>query len=321
MIVFISHKKSQCGIYQYGLDVYNSLKKSLNYNFVYIESDTLNDIISFINIHKKEIKCIVYNYYPTTMPWINTNIIRKFSIKQIAIIHEFNQETIDKLNNNYFDAFLVPDPTINITHPYIYKINRLVPNFIANFDTLNEDKIIIGSFGFGIKDKGFEKIIEQVNKDFNGIKREIEIRLHIPFNSIIDIDGKKHALETSNKCFNIPKNNNIKLLINHKYKTKEELLIFLYNNHLNVFLYDENKDLGISSVIDYALAVKKPIAVTKCGMFRHITNRFPFICVNNSSLIDILKLGFSPLEEICYEWNEDNFIRNFEKILNNFLFT
>ena len=313
MILFISHKKSQCGIYQYGLDVYNSLKKSLNYNFVYIESDTLNDIISFINIHKKEIKCIVYNYYPTTMPWINTNILRKFSIKQIAIIHEFNQETIDKLNNNYFDAFLIPDPTINIAHTYIYKINRLIPNFEKEI-VENNNKISIGSFGFGFKDKGFEKIIEIAKNEFKDV--EIDININMPFNTIVDIDGKNHAIKTKERCLKIIEKSKINLKITHNYMEKKDLLNFLHKNTINAFFYDTNKDMGISSVIDFALAVKKPIAITKSGMFRHIFNVTPSICIEDSNFQTIIKRGVSPFEKIYEEWSEENFIKRYEEILD-----
>jgi hypothetical protein len=77
--------------------------------------------------------------------------------------------------------------------------------------------------------------------------------------------------------------------------------------------------MGISSVIDAALAVRRPIAITKSGMFRHIFDIVPNICIEYSSFKNIIEQGVSHLEELCEKWSEEKFIENYENILKDFL--
>ena len=43
-ILFISHKKAQCGVYEFGKDIFDVLKSSAKYNFVRAECASLEDL-------------------------------------------------------------------------------------------------------------------------------------------------------------------------------------------------------------------------------------------------------------------------------------
>jgi len=58
------------------------------------------------------------------------------------------------------------------------------------------------------------------------------------------------------------------------------------------------------------------MAITKCGMFRHVYSATPSICIENSSLTRIIENGVTPLEPFYEEWTEANFILDYERILN-----
>jgi tetratricopeptide (TPR) repeat protein len=311
MVLIISHKKSQCGVYQYGVDIANSLKKSKVHDFVYAECSSQSELHEAIVRYNP--KVIIYNYHPATMPWLDGCITRHYHICQLSIIHEVTQENADNATQEVFDGFLCPDPTLKENHPYVFKTARLIPPF-CNYQNM-PDIPTIGSFGFGFSNKGFERLIDIAQKEFDSVR----IRIHMPFNDIVDINGETHAIKTAERCRRMVTNKNAELQINHSYLSKEELLEFLAGNTLNAFFYDTLNGRGISSVTDSALAVRRPIAITKSGMFRHIWNAAPSICIEDSDLKTIIRNGIAPLVPFYNDWSEANFIRRYEEIINKVL--
>ncbi|MEQ1554332.1 MAG: methyltransferase domain-containing protein, partial [Ferruginibacter sp.] len=130
-----------------------------------------------------------------------------------------------------------------------------------------------------------------------------------------DVDNE-NAKAISNNCKALIKKEGIKLELTHDFLEEKELLDFLAKNDINVFLYKDKDGRGISSVIDYALAVKKPIAVSNSPMFRHIIANNPTICITNFSLKEILKKGFQPLESVATDWDKTNILWEYERILD-----
>lgn len=310
-ILIISHKERQCGIYQYGLNVTEALRKSKRYHFVYCECNGKEELDKAIKRYNPQV--VIYNYYPATMPWLNTQITSSYSIPQLGIMHEVTQEDADNATTDMFDFHLCPDPTLIVRNPAIIKTKRLIPPYI-NMKNLPEIPTI-GSFGFGFSDKGFERIVELVQQEFD----IANINIVMPFNDIVDKGGKQHALETAKRCRSLVEKPGIKLHISHEFLTKNALLDFLAANTINVFLYDITKNKGISSTIDYALAVQRPLAINKCGMFRHIVNSTPSICIEDSNLREIISQGILPLVPFYNEWSEAAFIYDYEHIIDRIL--
>ena len=310
-ILIVNHKKTQCGIYQYGNDIAGALQKSKVYDFVYAECSSQSELNAAIKICNP--KVIIYNYYPFTMPWLNRDITKSYRIPQFTVMHEVTQEEADKATQEMFDGFLCPDPTLKENNRYVHKTARLIPQYY-NYQNL-PDIITIGSFGFGFCDKGFERLIDIAQKEFDRVR----IRIHMPFNSLADDKGTVHALNTAQRCRKTLTNKNVELQINHDYLSKEELFSFLASNTINAFFYDTNKNKGVSSVIDSALAVRRPIAITKSGMFRHVLNATPSICIEDSNFRTIINNGIAPLVPFYNDWSEAGFIKRYEEILGEIL--
>jgi len=310
-ILIISHKERQCGVYQYGLNISEALQKSQRYQFVYYECNGKDELAKAIKIIDPQV--IIYNYYPATMPWLNERITRSYSIPQLGIMHEVTQEEADNATKDMFDFYLCPDPTLIVRNPAVIKTKRLIPSYI-NMKNLPEIPTI-GSFGFGFRDKGFERIVELVHQEFD----IANINILMPFNDIVDKGGKQHALATAKRCRSLVKKPGIKLHISHDFLSKKDLLDFLAANTINVFLYDLGKSRGISSTIEYALAVQRPLAINKCGMFRHIVNTTPSICIEDSTLQEIISQGIVPLVPYYNEWSEAAFIYDYERIIDQIL--
>lgn len=332
-VLFITHKKTQCGVYEFGVNTYNVIKQSTKYNFVHIECDKINDLNDAINVHNPI--AIIYNYYPTVMSWVSSNVFFRLfknnifnnNILQIGIIHEVTQHVADsatnyrnkwiigkskKLINSLFDFYIAPDPTLLLKNPYVFKVGRLIPKYENNFAL--PQKITIGSFGFGTPNKGFENIVETVQNEFD----EAIIKLNIPFAEFGDKDGN-NAKQIAQNCKNIINKKNIELIITHEYLNNTEMLDFLAKNTCNVFMYQGASNRGISSVIEQAMAVQRPIAISNNSMFRHISTLKPSILLTENSLTNIIKNGFEPLKSLYNEWQEDTLVWEYERILESAL--
>jgi len=170
----------------------------------------------------------------------------------------------------------------------------------------------IGSFGFGTPGKGFDRLVEQVQKEFD----VANIRINLPFNDVVDKDGKAFALPTAKACRENLYKPGITLTITHEFFTEPQLLDFLAGNSLNAFLYNPAMNLGISGPGLHALAVHRPMAITRCGMFRHLLKASPSICIEDSSLKEIIANGLTPLEPFYEAWSEEAFIADYERILD-----
>jgi len=310
-ILFVSHKEQQCGVYQFGRNIAEVLVKSCKYTFVYAECSSEEEFC--LRVADVKPAAIIYNhYYTATMPWLTQKVVQKIKVPNIGIIHEVNQVIADNLDDVFFDFHIAPDPTLLLKNPLVFKTGRLVFEYVNNYAV--PDVVTIGSFGFGTAGKGFEKLIATVQNEFD----EAIIKLHIPFATFGDADGTA-AQDIAKKCKELIVKTNIKLQLSHNFLNQKELLDFLAGNSLNVFFYDENKGRGISSVIDHALAVERPVAITKSNMFRHIVSGNPSICIENSSLKQILKNGFAPLARYRRDWNAANLLWDYERIIDGVL--
>lgn len=312
-ILFVSHKDRQCGIHQYGLDTAEALRNSTNFNYYYCECDDKHELANEVKMIQPE--AIVYNYYPATMPWLNHSITRKYGTS-FGLMHEVTQDAVDKADRLLFDYHICPDPTVKLREypfDYICIIPRLIPRYPMGF--VKPEIPTIGSFGFGFNDKGFETIIEHVATEFD----EAVVRFHIP--DALDFVDKDAAMkkETIKNCQDLVRGTDIRLEITEQFLPKGKLLDFLSGNTVNAFFYDTLKHKGLSSVIDYALAVDVPIAINKCGMFRHIYNTVPSICIEDTTLKEIIANGTLPLQEYKEQWSQKNFIGTYDRLMERTL--
>ena len=306
MNVFIINNSTQnCGVYQYGKRFGSIASKSKKYNFMYHEVNSEEEFIKLYEIHKP--KAVIYNYLAGTMPWLSGRIIqtcRDQGVKQYTIVH----------NSHYdgFDYYLHQNPY----HPNVDDTNFALARPLFDYKSSNvksnDDILHIGSFGFGLTCKSIDKICELINEQLS--YRKVQINLHLTEAHFCPNADTISSIKQD--CLNAITHDNIKLNTTHKFLTNDEMLDFLSKNDLNIFFYEKYQHYnGISSTIDYALSVKKPIAICRSNMFAHIWDVHPSICVENNSLINIINNGFDPLEEKYNSWTNEQFIHTLETII------
>ena len=301
----MSHKPSMCGVYQFGLRIATALKESQKYQFVYVECGSKEEYLDTVAEHQPIAKII--NWHLLTLPWF-PSVPRTWPT--IGIMHECPQSMVDSPQTHLFDFHIAPDPTLTIRNSMVFKTGRLV----LKYDNKYPEPIIptIGSFGFSTGGKNFERIISAVEASFD----HAVIRFNLPPATFGDADGSMSRM-IYNKCKNLITKPGVSLEIGYDYLDENQVLDFLAQNSINAFLYDNMPQRGISSVIDYALSVNRPIAITKSSMFRHIS--MPSIEIEHSTLAEIHGRGPAPLQHFRESWAPENLVREYETIIENVL--
>lgn len=330
-ILFVTHKPKQCGVYEFGKNIFAIISRSSKFKFIKAECESLEELNQVISQHSPA--AVIYNYHPSVLPWLCTKVskgiyrnnLSEFTSIQIGIIHEVTQQVADtatgyrkkyilghsqKRLNSLFDFYIAADPTLLLKNPLVFKTGRLIPSYNNRYHS--DHKIIIGSFGFATPKKGFEDFVARVQEEFD----EATIRINMPAADFGDKDGTA-ARAIAQKCRELIRKPGIHLDISHNFMREDQLLDFLAANSMNVFMYQDKQGRGISSAVDNALAVRRPIAVSRCPMFRHILSARPSVCTDDNSLKIILNNGFSPLEQFVKDWTPENLIWDYERILDS----
>ncbi len=308
-ILFISRKAERCGVADYGRRVNSALQKSSLFETHWAEIETPQEYAEWYNKILPDL--VLYNYYPVILPFVTDDFIAPIRhIPHVTVYHEvgfaFHPNAIididstkeDKPEENYFTS---PRPLFEDVD-----FKDFPPNEVPT----------IGSFGFGFPDKNFPKIAELVCSQFNKAK----IRLNTPFATFGDAEGDRAKAEVE-KMKQIIANSgkDVELEVTHDFLEHEDLLNFLRQNDINVFLYDPHQTRSLSGSIDYALSVRKPIGISRSWMFRHINWVTPSIYVDERPLKDIIADGIEPLKPIYERHSNKALLEKYEYALTKIL--
>ena len=298
-VLIVNHSKENCGVYQFGKRVANLAMKSTKVNFKYVEINSMNELS--VEVANSNPTHILYNWYPVTMEWLGENYIQTHpEMKHYFLFHDGH------MRHNYdkyiFSGSIGKD--INIPPEKTVVLPRPLFNYTETYPTNTIPTI--GSFGFGGWQKGFPDITKYVAQSFS----KAIVNILMPFAYYGDRDGVE-TRKIAEHCHALNTYPGIELNIKHDFCSDEEVLTFLAGNDLNIFLYVSSNQ-GLSSVIDYALSVKRPIAIRNDSMFKHIYK--DEICVDSFSIKDIIENGTTPLQEYYNRWSQEKFIAEIEEL-------
>lgn len=313
-ILFLNHKKKQCGVYQYGLRIYNIIKFTKDINYEYYELDSVEEYNNISS--QKNYYAIIYNYHTVTMNWLNSNNIIK-NILSIVIPHE--------VPATFFNITCDIDPDAvetnihySLPRPIYENIDEILSNINysseenKNFINLhtNENLPIFGSFSFGFEFKGFDKIVKLINENYD----DAVIKFIIPTADYCPTSFQINE-NLRSKCLSLNIKSGIKLLISHAFFSNEEILKFLNNNTMNIFLYDKLDGRGISSAIDYAISINKPIGISDSYMFRNIYS--DEICLYKTSIVNCLNNSVNYCHKYLEKYSNEHLRNKFKNIFTS----
>ena len=284
-VLLINSKKKQCGAYQYALRIFDLLKCDSRFEYIEFGSES-----EFYQTDVSVYSHLILNYHPLLFPWWNPH----FHSRIYYIYHEGPVRFPVG-----HDFILDSDPTARngIPRP-IFKPKELIP-FTPN-------KIpVIGTFGFALYQKRFDEIVRLVQDQFD----EAHIRILMPFCDHTPNDPNNGAAKfLANSLYPLVYKPGVKLEIIHDFMDDDQLLTFLSSNDINMFLYVNHDIRGCSSVIDYAINVKRPLAISTDDMFRHIYD--DRICAYKRPIRDIMNdpSVMDYINSIAKKWDSDQML-------------
>jgi len=291
-VMFVNNVPDACGVKQFGLRVYDVLSKSTKFKTQLAACYNADDLIR--EGRNTDADTILYNFHSLTIPWANDEFLAQHPNKRhIAIVHEPGMVVSKRMNR------VIPQdtlPRVLSECPDTY-VDRGVP--------------VIGSFGFASWHKGFHNLILKIQNEFD----EAIFRLHVPA-SFYCYDENQSPRKIIDECHKRITKPGISIEADTDFFTETELLEWLNKNTLNAFHYEPLPyDPGISSVVDYALSARRPLAITKSPMFRHLVGATPSICMEDNSLKTIIENGLTPLYPFYDRWSVENAVKYWEDVL------
>jgi len=298
-IYFINSKEKSCGVYQYGLRIWNILKKS-DLEIFYHE---INSSEEFLKLNFENIDLIFFNFIEGgpngPFGWYNTSVMDHVSsvlkIKTASILHTTTPTDIK------FDFLIDQDPVNGFPRP-LY-------DFCKTKNTKTTDSIKVCSFGFTNTNKGFDDVVRLVNDQYDNA--EINLHLTSSFYGHNASYEKNLVIDQLNKITLKP---NVKLNITDSFISNEDLLEFISNNDIVLFGYRYGQH--ISSATDYPISANIPIGLTNMEQFVHIYK--PEIDIHLNKISDILDFNIKNnyVGSFKEKWSSENLILAFKKFLN-----
>lgn len=317
-ILFVSQVlgyKSACGIGQIGQSYANALKEHPDYDFEIFYCDDVNIIKQ--KIRDINPRAVIYNYSPISTPWVDDPSLRSYEfshIFQARFMHDINQHGVDNYDprmNAGWQFNFSSDPMI-IGNRYVFPVNRILPN-PPTVSYVENQIPVIGFHGFGFPHKGIHRIAGQVVKEFD----EAIIKLHMPFAFYGDAYGWQ-ASQRINEVQNIIKSKpGIKLICTHEMLEPDQIVNWLAQNTINCYFFDYQDGVCPSSSLDFAIAARRPVAVTKSYQMRHVWNLSPSILIEENSLKTIISNGIEPLKNLYTLCSKESVQNDFSKGLKD----
>ena len=304
-ILFINHKKAQCGVYELGKRIHGLIDNSI-LPMLYHEVGNVNEFFEIVDSYKPDV--IVYNYVGVTLPFITPVVTSYYStIKHIAIIHDsFN--FMDFVEST-FDAWIVHDLTNTTPSTKKFLTVRPVPRF-NRMSEIDLENISIGSHGFSISPwKMYDTMVEYVDYVFN----KATINLNLP---IATFGGSVEQTESIvNLCKSKITKPGIILNVTHNYfETEEELISNLAKNTMNMYFYNDTvyNNLGVAASADVAIAAQSSLAVNSAYMYRHINTRLG-VCTRDNMRLFIN--NYKEVRDLYNEWSPERITEDYKNMI------
>lgn len=310
-VLVVNHSHSVvCGIHDLGKRIYGCLMHSNDLGVSYADCSTETEYRAAVALYNPG--AVIVNYRADLTPWATAPV----DATTFAVLHQYEEATADIHAAEllrYFDHVLVLDPGLHPSDSRVHAVGRPIP--LADETTppaipkwLQE----IGSFGFAFPHKGFAAVAAEIADQCHNA----EFNLHMPeafFNGTngqpLYTDGIIAAcLEALAKP---------EFLLNHTsdHIGERGLVARLSLNDVNCLLYVPGQlDAGLSSALDYLIAARRPMLLSKADMFRVVPDvpRWP-----DARLGDILADydKYQQQADELYESMAGQFVRDIEKIV------
>jgi hypothetical protein len=308
-ILFLNHKKSQCGIYELGNRIFGLIDQNIM-PCVYREINTLKEFHSTIYVEKPD--AIIYNYYPATMPFLDEWTIKMLpKIKHFAIIHDPLDPNFIARIDKMFNAWIIHDQTNTLSSKKKFTTCRPIPRYERT--KKRNDHLTIGTHGFPVSPwKMYDTMVEYINESFD----EVTINMNL---TVASFGGTiEQVNNVAKKCFSKITKPEIHLNITHDYiPTEAGMIDWLANNTMNIYFYNPpNQWQGVGASADLAIASQSSLAVNDSYMYRHINS-----ILGSCSRADIKNFihNDEDVKKLYLEWSPERMTNDYKTMIEKTL--
>ncbi|MGG9972428.1 hypothetical protein ACQ33O_11600 [Ferruginibacter sp. SUN002] len=282
---------------------YKCLLLSTKYQLDYVEIDIDNRSIPI------GYDFYFFNYHLVTMDWLQTKSLKKeLGFVATMVLEVLPDNPFVMCSDKDFDAYCVLDPTVKSKNKKVYPFPRPLEKIDIDLRIVDNPVPVIGTFGFATKGKGFQHVVDAVNKEFS----KAIVRINIPYGDFVP-NSKEYAAFLADVCKSKAKDG-IEVRVTHDFMQKEELIAWCSSNTLNCFLYDRDMQ-GLAATTDQAIVSGRPLSVSDNNTFRHITSYLsPY---PKFSLQDSINKSTQIVEKMKEDWSPENFAKKFERVLED----
>ncbi len=313
----------QCSIYESGVASYEGLKLSKEFEVSYFP--TSSKTIGWLE-KASDVDLLIINYHPATFP-IPGVYLQDLNTPTMALCFETNPSwespwdvpsSMGEELRDIFDFIATPDPERANIDERVCILPRIVLRSPETDRPISMNNPIVSTFGLPGKSKDLVGMIRAVSDEFE----TAHIRYHFP---LADWGGAEQALygtrlDEYETMFRETAHEGIKFSFTRDFKERGELIAWLSESDLNIFLYHSSRDLfdlegNIPSATDHAISARRPLAVNSLKCTSHIGRYTPHY--PEASLVDIMKLGTGPTQAMYDAWSPEKFAGAFDTFLKD----
>ena len=301
--LFINQKKAQCSIYEAGVLIKNCLSGNSNYVLDYIETDAK---LAGVNLTDYDFYIINWHFITLSIPKLLLQLLQGF---KIAIMLEVGANEYAPHPWDEFDAHMIIDPT-KIREGKNFPFPRPLPIAKEIRPILDENKLVLGSFGFVGYNLLNEKRFEEIISCANAFSQESIVRFNFPSATFIEDAGE--AQKQYDEYLTQFAEPHVEVRITHDYFDEQELISWLSEHTMNCFPYYRKRP-GLSAVTDQSIAAGRAIAVTGCATFRHLHRYIrPY---SSAEFIERTVDTLPGVAQMQIDWRPQNFANKFIELL------
>lgn len=327
--VFINTAPASCSIHESGRMVYNCVKESAHHILDYFSLDMLDLSVLKSQGRLKPLATArndgshvlepydfwVFNWHFITMAGeLDPESIRRLPGTKFSVVLELEpSDPLKLVPPGVFDGFIALDPSAPRT-PAIFPFPRPLEGEPRRIAYTAREVPVIGSFGFGTPGKGFELLVEAVNREFD----EAVVRINVPTgtytSSTDDYHGQDYPKYIADLCRRIAKPG-IEVRFTHDYMSPEALVDWCAQNDLNCFMYTRRQS-GLSATTDQAVMSGRPLLTSSNDTFRHIHQYIPPYPV--TGLREAIETTMPSVHKLQHDWSRSAFNSTFQQMLAAF---
>lgn len=319
---YVNTAEANCSIFESGRMVFRCLADSSLYELDYYSLDDLD--IELFNrdgtLRRRDGSGLpagdsydfyVFNWHFITMAsLVQPDAIARLKSPKLTVVLELAPDDPLKLvPPRVFDGFIALDPNAEESDSIVAfpRPLELAPWTGARADN---PVPVIASFGFGTPGKGFELLVEAVNREF---ERAV-VRINIPTGSYVATDvihNMSYSARIADVCTKIAKPG-IEVRLTNDYMTPDELVSWCAGNDLNCFMYTRAQP-GLSATTDQCIISGQPLVTLTNDTFRHIHRYIPPYPM--VGLRQAMETTVERVADIQTDWSREAFRNTFHRML------